>query len=816
MKIPQNHFNLGEAEDAHPHPIRESQEYPEKLQQALYEISEQAHSLSSEDALYRSLHEIVNRFINAQNFFIALLQQRDDCRYIKFVYYNDEFDSHMQGLEFKVDPNTKHTMAGYLLESGKPLLLGPEIFDEFCRKNNISPLGTQAYSLVGAPFYLDHLAGVVLVQSYYGHKYSEKDRGLMAYVARHIGDALQRKKANDDIRHANDIFSLFLRYSPVHVYIKEVSNGESRIVKVSDNYAASLNKSNTDLIGKTMAELFPPAFADKTTRDDLEIIAGGSPQHTEDHFDGRTYSTIKFPITQNGKSLLAGYSIDITERKQMEEALRESENSYRIIFEKSPLALVRFNSKGIIVDFNDRFIDLMGTTRENLLGFDTVRQENPKMRETIKRALDGEIVSFEDSYTSITGGKTTFLRGLFNPVTPGHSPTDVIAALEDITELKKHEEEQQKIEKLESLGVLAGGIAHDFNNILTSIMGNLSLSRVLIESDHRAHSPLVQAEKATRRAAELAQQLLTFAKGGEPNKKMVCLQRLISDALSFMLRGSNVRPIVAIPSSLHAIQADEGQICQVLNNLIINADQAMPGGGTLTITGRNEILTENNPFHLSPGPYARIDIDDKGCGIPAERLTKIFDPYFSTKVSGTGLGLATAYSIIQRHKGHIAVASTVGVGTTFTILLPSSGDISREEPLILSEKIAQSANGGVILVMDDEEMIRDITDQMLSYLGYEVATCADGLEAIELYRAARQSPRPYAAVIMDLTIPGGLGGKETAQHILALDPDARLIVSSGYSSDLIIANFRQYGFCAAITKPYNIDEFKKVLSTVLA
>ena len=813
MIFSENCHKLIEKNNANPHDLMVSKEYSVKLQQALYEISEQAHSLSSEEELYRSLHEIVGRFINAQNFFIALREERDGWQYVKFVYYYDEFDAHMQGLEFKVDPEAKHTMSGYLLKSGKPLLLGPEIFDEFCHENNISPLGTKAYSLVGAPFYLDHLAGVVLVQSYHGYVYNESDKDLMAYVARHIGDALQRKKAVVDIRDANDIFSLFLRYSPVHVYIKEIADGESRIVKVSDNYAASLNKSSAELIGKNMAELFLPDFATKTTNDDLDVVSRGVPLQTEDVVDGSIYSTIKFPIIQGGKTLLAGYSIDITKRKQMEEALRESEKRYRIIFERSPLAIARFDSEGTIVDFNGRFIDMMGSTRENLLGFNATRKTTPKMCKTIKKALSGEVVSYEDLYTSVTGGKTTYIRGLFSPVMSDHSPTEVIAALEDITDLKKHQEEQQKIEKLESLGILAGGIAHDFNNILTGIMGNLSFSQLLIDTDHRAHKPLAEAEKATRRAAELAQQLLTFAKGGKPNKKVVSLRRLVSDAVSFMLRGSNVSAVVNISTSLHAIQADEGQICQVLNNLIVNADQAMPGGGTLTITGRNDRLQGANSLNLDAGTYIRLDIHDTGCGITTDNLAKIFDPYFSTKVSGTGLGLATAYSIIQQHKGHISVSSAFGAWTTFTILLPSIGTSSEEMPLA-REEITETFKGGSILVMDDEKMIRDIAAHILSFLGYEVTTCADGEEAILLYKASFQSPKTYAAIIMDLTIPGGLGGKETAEQILAFDPTAHLIVSSGYSSDPVVANFRQYGFSGAITKPYNINDFKKALSTV--
>ena len=378
MKTQETCHKLIETEDSQPHHSKVSKEYSDKLQQALFEISEQAHSLSSEEALYSSLREIVGRFINAQNFFIALRQERDGWQYIKFVYYYDEFDAYMQGMEFKVDPDAQHTMSGYILQSGKPLLLIPEIFDEFCRENNIRPLGTKAYSLVGAPFYLEHLAGVVLVQSYYGYIYTDKDKDLMAYVARHIGDALQRKKAIDDIRDANEIFSLFMRYSPVHVYIKEVDKGESRIVKISDNYSASLNKSSAELIGKNMAELFSPDFAAKTTIEDLEVVSSGVPRQTEDFFDGRTYSTIKFPIKQGGKSLLAGYSIDITERKQMEDALRESEKRYRIIFEKSPLAVIRFDPEGTIVDFNDRVVDMMGSTREKLLGFNAAKQSTPK------------------------------------------------------------------------------------------------------------------------------------------------------------------------------------------------------------------------------------------------------------------------------------------------------------------------------------------------------------------------------------------------------------------------------------------------------
>ncbi len=785
----------------------------EQLQQALYDISEQAHLVSCEADLYKSLHKIVGRLINARNFFIALRQERDGEHYIKFAYYCDEFDSHLQGMEFKIDARAKFSMSGFLVQSGKPVLLGPETFDAFCEINGIQPLGKKAHSLVGVPFFIEHLAGVVLVQNYHDEVYTEKDKDLLVYVARHIGDALSRKKAIDDMREANEIFSLFLQYSPVHVYIKEVQAGESRLVKVSENYRILPFASSSELVGKTMTEIFPGEFAAKTITDDWQVIKSGVPLQTEDYLDGKTYSTIKFPILQGGKSLLAGYSIDITERKTMEEALRENAQRYRIIFERSPLAIISFDCEGTIVDFNEKFIEMMGSSREKLLGFNTARQSTPKMQETIKKALAGETVSFEDFYTSITGGKTTYLRGLFSPVNPGQSPTDVIATLEDITELKQHEQEQQRIEKLESLGVLAGGIAHDFNNILTGIMGNISFLQVLIEREHPARKPLAEAEKAARRAAELAQQLLTFARGGAPNKKVVNLQRLTRDAVSLMLRGSNVRAVVNMADALHSIRADEGQISQVLNNLIINASQAMPGGGTVTITAGNAFLAEDNSFGLAAGTYIKMQLSDEGCGISQDNLAKIFDPYFSTKSTGTGLGLATTYSILLRHNGHIRVNSTIGKGTTFTIYLPSVGSSSERGTPVAHQK-HNVHSGGSVLVMDDEEMIRDIAAAMLNHLGYQVTTCSNGEEALELYRLSMQLGTPYAAVILDLTIPGGLGGKQAAESLLALSADAFLIVSSGYSNDPIMANYRNFGFRGAIAKPYNISEFEEVLAAV--
>ena len=335
----------------------------------------------------------------------------------------------------------------------------------------------------------------------------------------------------------------------------------------------------------------------------------------------------------------------------------------------------------------------------------------------------------------------------------------IISITRDITERKRHEKEQLKIEKLESLGILAGGIAHDFNNILTGIMGNISLAKVFLDTSQKSYKPLAEAEKATVRAGELAHQLLTFARGGEPIKKVVSPQHLVNEAVLFILRGSNVKGNVDIPDSIHAIEADEGQMSQVFHNLIINATQAMPGGGILTVIAQNEALADNNSLNLPSGAYIRLTFSDQGCGIEEDTLKRIFDPYFTTKAAGVGLGLASVHSIVSRHGGHIGARSVIGKGTTFTIHLPSIGKVFTEYQEEVASKTTGERRCGSILVMDDDEIIRDIASSILTHLGYEVTTCDKGEEAIELYKISMESGAPFLAIFMDLTIPGGLGGK---------------------------------------------------------
>ena len=377
---------------------------------------------------------------------------------------------------------------------------------------------------------------------------------------------------------------------------------------------------------------------------------------------------------------------------------------------------------------------------------------------------------------------------------------------------KKMEEELSKAQRLESIGLLAGGIAHDFNNLLTAILGNLALARARENAPGRTSRFLKEAERAIARATNLTQQLLTFSKGGAPVRKIVDLAALLKESCSFAVRGSNVRVAFAI-GDLWPAEVDSGQVDQVVNNLIINAVQAMPGGGIINLRAENLEVRREDGVLLEPGRYVKITIEDHGDGIAPEHHPKIFDPYFTTKPEGSGLGLATAYSIVRRHAGDIRFVSEPGVGTSFDIYLPAASTKVKAEPAAEIQPL-ESASGRILL-MDDEAMIRDVAAVALREQGYDVEPAKDGAEAVALYQAALSTEEPFDAVILDLTVPGGMGGTETIKRLLKIDPTVKAIVSSGYSEDLVLARFEDYGFSGVVAKPYSFRELGATLHRVI-
>jgi len=391
--------------------------------------------------------------------------------------------------------------------------------------------------------------------------------------------------------------------------------------------------------------------------------------------------------------------------------------------------------------------------------------------------------------------------------------------LQEMQERQKAEDEKTKLEaqlvqtqKMEAIGTLAGGIAHDFNNILTAIIGNISLAMLDLQMQESSRARLTEAEKACLQAQNLSRQLLTFSKGGAPIKEVVSVNRLIIESVSFACRGSQVNYKTSLPNNLWAVEADPGQISQVLQNLVINAIQAMPTGGMIKIQGENVWVTAESELPLDIGRYVKISIQDEGTGILAEHLSRIFEPYFTTKQKGSGLGLAISYSIIKRHHGHIAAESELGTGTTFNVYLPACNrevvQPRREDGKLLCGK-------GKILIMDDEAMVREVLGKMLLSLGYEVAFAENGTEAIEVLSHSEESGDPFAAAILDLTIPGGMGGKEAMASLLKINPQVKAIASSGYSDDPVMADFKKYGFSAVLAKPYKVSELGKILNQAL-
>jgi len=388
--------------------------------------------------------------------------------------------------------------------------------------------------------------------------------------------------------------------------------------------------------------------------------------------------------------------------------------------------------------------------------------------------------------------------------------------VDDISGRKDMEEQLLNAQKMESIAVLAGGLAHDFNNIITAILGNLSLSMATMDSEAPGYSFLAPAKNASLRARDLTQKLLTFSKGGTPVRTLASLVEIIKDSADFALSGSAVKVRYEFDDELWAANIDTAQISQVMQNLIVNSMQAMPDGGNITICCSNYSQSVATA-ELKKGNYLKITIADTGHGISPKIIDKIFDPYYTTKdfdsVKGSGLGLALVHSIIKRHDGIISVMSEIDSGTTFTLYLTAVVDsVSVEQDL---EESVLSDCKGRILVMDDDEIVRDVVRQMLMLRGYDVEESVDGEGSVALYLANMKAGTPFDMVIMDLTIPGGMGGREAAREVLKIDEGARIVVSSGYSDDPVMANFEEYGFVASVKKPFEFSDLGDIVQSVM-
>jgi len=501
---------------------------------------------------------------------------------------------------------------------------------------------------------------------------------------------------------------------------------------------------------------------------------------------------------------------------------KESDQKYRLLLELSEDGIIIVQN-GVIRESNYSLAKMCGYDLEEVV--DTCFASYFHSKDMAAVELLGE-VSLKDPNAVETLKATLVCKSAYQlqveitaaRCTIRQKPA-IICNIRDVSPPLATEAEINKHRTLDSIAALSGGIAHDYNNLLTAIIGNITLAQTYLSKDEKPSRLLHHALAASETARNLTQKLITFSKGGLPNKQVSAVDRLVKSAVEFTLSGSNIKSSYRFASDLSQFNVDQSQIGQAIHNIVMNAREAMPEGGRLEIVAKNIAITDEINT-LPSGNYVQVSIADQGCGIAAEEFDKIFEPYYSTKdmenQKGTGLGLSICHSIITKHGGGVSLESRIGVGTTFNIYLPAT----RAKPTLKPTHTEPVGNRrifgeGTILVMDDDQSIRELAGEILQHLGYRVEFARDGAEAVALYQAALNSTKPFDAVILDLTVRGGMGGKEAIKKLLAIDPRVKGIVSSGYSEDPGITGYEQHGFHGVVAKPYTLEELGEKLSRVL-
>lgn len=573
--------------------------------------------------------------------------------------------------------------------------------------------------------------------------------------------------------------------------------------------AKRLSFQSGNLIGKNLWEVFPEEKYPEYHRKFHQARTEQKAIHFETYNLLGQYLEFHIYPAPDGLSV---YFRDITERIESEEKLTSEKELLRVTLNSLGEGVIATDSQEQIILFNHAASKLLGYSKDEAIGQPLSKifyVFDDKTSETIDI---NTLHQFRSNPMILTRDLQEVPISLISSPIQGADGKFIgtVAVFQDISEKLKTQQELSKADKLESLGILAGGIAHDFNNILGAILSNVQLAIMKMEQNQDIRKYLTRTVETTRKASELTNQLLTFSKGGSPVKKDASLVELLKDTTEFALRGAKIKAEFQIQDNLWLSSIDEGQISQVIHNLVINAQQAMPRGGVIQIAAENIALAGD--AHYQPGNYVKISVQDQGIGIPKENLGKIFDPFFTTKKSGNGLGLATSYSIIRRHNGYIEVVSQEGIGTTFIIYLPAVMNPASAQNA--GKEIAASLTGLKILFMDDEDEILKAMAEMLAGYGHQVVPATNGLETIELYKQAKLSGAPFDVVIMDLTIPGGMGGQECIADLRDFDPKVKAILSSGYANDPVMSDYERYGFVGMVNKPYKIDELNQVLNAV--
>jgi len=579
-------------------------------------------------------------------------------------------------------------------------------------------------------------------------------------------------------------------------------------VPTTEGFAEFVHPDDMYILSK---ESFQKALSDRHHEFEFRVIGARSQEVKSIHLWGKVDTNAEGTPIQ-----IYGTLQDITARKAVELALRESEERYRLLVENASVCIHEIDLEGRLVSMNRTGLDMMDIADESSICgvpyLDLVAAEDRQRIETLLHsALAGQSSHFQFRAASEA---PFFVDSSFIPIQDDSGDwVKIMGVSQDITDRQQMEEELRKQQNLESLGVLAGGIAHDFNNVLTGVIGGLGLLEMMLDKSSKEYGITKDSLAAAERTRDLTRQLLTFAKGGTPVKENASIEELIKETTELSLHGSNTKHEYHFSQQLHLVYMDKGQIGQVIQNIVLNSDQAMPKGGSLKVSAENVVIATEDLLPLEAGNYIKISVADEGIGMSEEVMARIFDPYYTTKEAGHGLGLSITHSIIQKHGGHIGVQSEVGIGTVFEIYLPA---VHEQKEDVVVENRGLPRGTGRVLLMDDEEIIHDTITSILERLGYDVECVYDGEAALRVYGHALRGRHPYSAVILDLTIPGAMGGRETVGKLHEIDPDARVIVSSGYAHDPVMAHYKEHGFVGAVAKPVDIRELAEMVKKATA
>lgn len=657
---------------------------------------------------------------------------------------------------------------------------------------------------------------------YLEKRVEERTAELWEMNAKLISEISERKKVEKALLKSESMLSNILEASPMG--ISYVENGLLKWTNqaMAEMFGAGSLTSYFNL--KTSDFYSTPGEYSRVARELFRSLNSGRPAETEarlKRIDGSMFhGRIRISALDNNDARRGTITTitDISARRKAELALRESEEKHRTIIENIEDMYYEVDLEGNFTFLNDAISTIFGISKEEAVGRNFSEMSAPESASDLSRIFAKvyetglSVAGAELTFVSNTGQKSQ-LEISVSPIRDSHGAICGFRGISrDVSERRRALEERLKLEKMESIGVLAGGIAHDFNNILTAIQGNISVAALADSGSETRKRYLVEAERAVNRAGDLTRQLLTFSKGGAPIRVASSIADVTVDSCEFAARGSNVKLEFMVPEDIWTVEIDEVQISQVLGNLVINAIQAMPGGGVITVRLCNEELREDMGLPLPANRYVRISVLDTGIGIDKGLLPKIFDPYFTTRSEGNGLGLATAYSIIKNHDGLITVESDPGKGSAFHVYIPATTAKPEPKKHHGSEIISGT---GKVLIMDDEIAIRTLAEELVSMLGYTVTAVRDGYEALDAYKKSMDNSDPYDVVILDLTIPGSMGGYESLLELRRLDPNVKAIVSSGYSNDPIMANYSQFGFNGVIPKPYSAHRLAETINSVI-